>query len=910
MRKIAIDRNLLKKMLTAVLAAALLLFAAISLNSGAKAASAESLYIRKVVSVVYDDSGSMNNADSTFKRGEKHAYANYAMQAFCGMLNAEDTLYITYMNASKSNAADADRYGYKADNIELSAGEIQNSIDKIRAHQSNGGTPYGAVESAFNRLKAVETDNANTQYWLVVITDGDFDIDDGIVYNEERLNDKFKEYAETEMPNGTHPQITFLGIGNVVSPDEDEDGGIYTYTAQNATGITDAMNEMADRISGRTRLSSGSIKQINSNNIEVSSSIPLLNIVLFTQGTDATVTAAYHSDGGSLPIVRSASLGYTGYPQLSGGAFLVGDSAQSIEAGSYRITFSDAVDLDELVVLFEPALEVRASISINGREISDPGELDDTAKGDKLSVSFKIYEMGTDTVISSDLLPSGTDYEIAIYEDGSLAERVTGSGMQLSDYELKAVDTEIRASVAIDGFNPIVYSVSFEPSEEPRTVYTLSAEFGGETGVHIDDIGGGKIRINFSVYANGVRVTDPDVVRGLAPVITASPDGNSGTTSVSADGTIVYVPDRASAPDGAGDSFGVEVTCTLSNGASVSETYTIFLAKYEIVAADAAGQVKKTGFYNSDEGVSFYITRDGVKLNRAAIENEISISLNEEHSDLLTDIAISDDGTVTVVPYSEDEHVLSFGSWWGNWLYYFKLSGSDVVVTLNSRYGSADAVIDVVGESAAYQILNVYLPLLVEIAIAAFLIAWIILIIIKPRFKKGAVLYVFDVSYEESDKVPCHKLYSCNPIELDSYNKVWSNGRWKFKSKPDLIKDVPIRAVKGGEIEYDGMGSLYDVMSVIPKEAKLRSADNSSLVAKICDELDNGHPVLIQKLSANTNMLQNDDETEEVRSVETIPSDTFMLVLNNGDIGKVNGVSTIKSGVLYIYLIKETDEKN
>ena len=66
MRKIAIDRNLLKKMLTAVLAAALLLFAAISLNSGAKAASAESLYIRKVASVVYDDSGSMNNADSTF----------------------------------------------------------------------------------------------------------------------------------------------------------------------------------------------------------------------------------------------------------------------------------------------------------------------------------------------------------------------------------------------------------------------------------------------------------------------------------------------------------------------------------------------------------------------------------------------------------------------------------------------------------------------------------------------------------------------------------------------------------------------------------------------------------------------------------------------------------------------------
>ncbi|MBQ8697226.1 MAG: hypothetical protein IJ519_05845, partial [Clostridia bacterium] len=51
---------------------------------------AESLYIRKIVSVVYDDSGSMT--------GDKWAYANYAMQTFCGMLNSEDQLYITYMS--------------------------------------------------------------------------------------------------------------------------------------------------------------------------------------------------------------------------------------------------------------------------------------------------------------------------------------------------------------------------------------------------------------------------------------------------------------------------------------------------------------------------------------------------------------------------------------------------------------------------------------------------------------------------------------------------------------------------------------------------------------------------------------------------------------------------------------------
>ena len=48
---------------------------------------------RKIVSVVYDDSGSMD--------GDKWAYANYAMQSFCGMLNSDDQLFITYMSHSQ-----------------------------------------------------------------------------------------------------------------------------------------------------------------------------------------------------------------------------------------------------------------------------------------------------------------------------------------------------------------------------------------------------------------------------------------------------------------------------------------------------------------------------------------------------------------------------------------------------------------------------------------------------------------------------------------------------------------------------------------------------------------------------------------------------------------------------------------
>ena len=75
----------MKKIISVIFILTIILNMALGLSLSA---SAESLYIRKIVSVVYDDSGSME--------GDKWANANYAMQTFCGMLNSEDQLYITY----------------------------------------------------------------------------------------------------------------------------------------------------------------------------------------------------------------------------------------------------------------------------------------------------------------------------------------------------------------------------------------------------------------------------------------------------------------------------------------------------------------------------------------------------------------------------------------------------------------------------------------------------------------------------------------------------------------------------------------------------------------------------------------------------------------------------------------------
>ena len=401
---------MMRKIITFLLALAVLCGSVLTASN--LKASAESLYIRKIVSVVYDDSGSM--------RGDKWAYANYAMQSFCGMLNADDQLYITYMSDSQENA------NYVPEKIDLSSGDIQSSVDSIKQHAKTGSAPYTAVDIAYNKLKSVSDSNPNTQYWLVVITDGAFDEHFYLSTSESKdaLNSNFAKYAGEIMPNGTNPQITFLGIGDVIAPNEDQRKGIYTYSASDADGIIGAMSEMADRISGRTRLQKGAIKILDDKTIQVSSSIPLLNIAVFAQGSKAKVTSVTHGDAAGITISRNVTLDYPKYSDLVGGAFLIGDSQSVIGSGTYNITFDQKVDLNDVIILFEPALETRMTISVNGKELSDYSELDSVMEGDKISVSCKIYEMGTDTEIDPALMPPGTKFEIKrIYDASAMKDK-------------------------------------------------------------------------------------------------------------------------------------------------------------------------------------------------------------------------------------------------------------------------------------------------------------------------------------------------------------------------------------------------------------------------------------------------------------------------------------------------------
>lgn len=827
-----------RRIMAALLAAVIILSSFAFLAIGV---SAESLYIKKIVYVVYDDSGSMGSGKDNYS----FAYANYALQTLCGMLNSEDQLYIRYLSDYACEAYTGNPIGWSSGReaplrMSLESDDIQSSVDSIRTYIKSDWTPLEPVTEGFDRLAAVEDDDPNTQYWMVVIADGVFnDYERENLFDSEEdekklckngLNKEFGDFVKREMPNGTYPQVTFLSIGsNSVAPDEDENAGIFVEEADTSDGIISAMNRLADRISGRTRLEGKAIKKSGKKSIQVESSIPLLNMVVLSQSSDAKIESVKieGKERAPLEVVRSASIGFNGDDvksadaacswshdgaavNLSANSFLAASSDGGvISKGTYTITFDKEIEKEDIVVLFEPALEVRMFVTLNGNEIKDFSELDEAREGDVIGVSCKVFEMETDNEVSPDVLPKDSSFELTVLEDDGSGEMQVkkssdGKTMTLDEYTLRNISTEIRAKVSIKGFEPIVKSVQFKPLEH-IVKYDIKAEFASAVqSLKYDKFADNKdLAIVFTVFADGEAITDPAAVNALNFKISELPGGNHGVTKVDEKGRIIFTPDKATDTGSSDDYYSVPVTCSFldTEGEEKSATleYTVLLADYAVLSKDAEDAVRKNEFFKNKIGASFTIERDGKQLKKSDIDTLPTVTLNEEHSELKVDVKVEDDGTVVCTPYSENERKLNFGRWLFNWAYYFGLEGEDVTVTFSHPLGNGEAVVPVRAATLSYQIWCVYAPLITLIIVISLIVAYVVRFITKPRFAVNGAVYIGSLtkSFSKSNVHLCD--LSENPLK--EFNKLSNKTIWNpFKEVEANICGIRFIAGKGNKL--------------------------------------------------------------------------------------------------------------
>lgn len=634
-------------MIATVLFILTLLFSMMSVS-----VSAESLYIRKIVSIVYDDSGSMSNHGSP-----NWAYANYALQAFCGLLNTDDQLYVTYMSdAEKNSHAEPKR-------ISLDASSVQKSVDEIREHNASGNTPYGAIDIAFNKLKSIQDSNANTQYWLVVITDGEFQNGKYAVPLSE-LDGKLKGYSSQTMPNGSAPKISYLAIGeSAPRPTAYENDDIYVYESAGAKDIVSVMSRIADRVSGRSRLSGKDIVKISSDTIEISSAVPLLNIAVLSQNSSATIISAESAEN-KLSIQKSAKISYpeakglTTDISLRGGAFLLNNPSGNIDSGTYKIKFSESIELENVVVMIEPALEIRMSAWVNGTEAKSITELKNSHEKDEIKLVCKIYEIGTDNEISPSLLPNDTEYNVSVFENGSAVQSDNSQNMTVDGYMLKTVPTEITVSVSLKGFNPITLTTG-EFTPDKAIVYSLDVSYPDNFNMTMAQLKENREKIVFTVYADGDPVSKEQAQNLPFSIETDMP----GIVTYEEDGSVSFTPEyREPVTDiPTGD---IQVIGTLENVGSKTASVYVKPLEYSIecVSPDST-ELIRSDMKDNTAGIEFEAYVDGEKLDAGALKAaDISCSINGEYADKLRlNTEITDDGRIRAVPvYDKGEWLASY----------------------------------------------------------------------------------------------------------------------------------------------------------------------------------------------------------------------------------------------------------
>ena len=859
-------------------------------------ASAESLYTKKIVSLVYDDSTSMVS--------DRWVCANYALQSFCGMLNIGDELYVTYMSDCM-----------KSDDIDLSNDKIQDEVDGIRNHSSAGATPFDSVKTAYNKLINVDNKDANTQYWLVVISDGGFNDVDNSGFEFEKLLLETREVNNggkiesvkdfKKMPNGTNPHVVFLGIDGAPLPKLDVVDGRSTTT----NNLISEMSSMASEVSGRVKMDSSKIKlSDDKKSVEINPGMPYLNVAVFGKDTDAKIVddgVKFSGEGATPKILRTAKLespeklpeGVNGLitKSFSGTAYLIGDENKKMD-GTLTLTFDKEVKTDDLDILYEPAIELRRVITVNGKEIPED-ELGGITEGSKLSVSYELFEMGTDVKIDPKLLPKDTVYTVRVYENGEYEKPAREINVEkldqmvLFDYELKNVETLIEADVDLKGMKIRSYISSFKPSVYMPT-YTAKVDYKDNvTSIHIDSVpNNNELALIFTVFEDGTEITESSAVQALNLGIEASPNGNSGKVEY-LDGKIIFTPNYASTASSNVGYYDVDVVCKNPNGDILaSGGYSVKLAELGIVPADATKTVRKNELYGNTVSVSFEAYRDKgkIKLSKSDLEK---ISSPVVFNDKYTQLVYKDDyqdGVLLITPYDEKPHEVNFKTWWLNWWYYFHLPSEDIEVTLTCSYGKGTATIDIVEADFRYLILCVYLPLGLEILLIALLVAYVIRYFTKARFAPNAVLYVGSIDRSSKD-IGTHRI-SLHEVPLKGYNTFFN--LWNpFKELTVIADGISITAAKGGKIICNESFPWYSDMAK-PKKSSIRIMSPKDIV-EYCDEHDE---MIIHEIKP-TSVMDSQDSL--------VSQDDSVYYFINADIGyaKIGNkrMEVIESAVAFVY---------
>jgi len=383
----------------------------------------------KAIHIVYDDSGSMIKDDDNGKYLDRWAQAKYAMEVFAAMLEENDTMRVYYMS-------DFDvKHGGKVSapaRIEITGSrDAQSRVDNVHKTITEAwNTPYDTVVKAYNDLKKTNA----VDKWLVVLTDGDFNQENGIPLEREedvqKLGEKVNSYFSQYINESDDVRIIILAMGDIIKTVFKEvPGRIFYEQAKNNNEILGKITSICNRIFNRNKLSF-----TNETRREFSFDIPMLELLVFAQGDKAEVRGisgdnTYKpSKQVNVRYSEVAALNYRDDPVIIPRSLTgVVAAFQDLKKGAYSLDVAGAQTVE---IYYKPVVNVDINLLRNGRKI----KTQDLVEGNYQIQYGIVNEEGK--FFESSLL-GNVEYEATLQNDGQTTSIKSGDTVKLQQGDLK-----------------------------------------------------------------------------------------------------------------------------------------------------------------------------------------------------------------------------------------------------------------------------------------------------------------------------------------------------------------------------------------------------------------------------------------------------------------------------------------
>lgn len=621
--------------------------------------SSEVRYTQKIVSVVYDNSGSMSYGN----RGE---LATYSMRMLMAMFDERDTLVITPMNDLNGNVITVPGYGVE---VNLAApdreAEINRVVNTSGIFTENGGTPSEpiglAVSELINRgLKDADhlyEAEDNKEYWLIVMTDGD--IDGGA---EPSISAAVSDYPSLN--------TIFLSLDNptVNLKGSDLDNSGLHFDAYNADQDTlvSVMQEISNKMSGRYTLKKDADYTVNGNRVTINLDnlgFALSSVSVIAQNCGATMTSAIYQDQ-SVTITNGCVIEPKGIDGLKSAHSALLDGNDYFYEGTIELTYSGNVDANMLSIFAEPALRIVPYMEY--QDGSDWIRVDiqyineNLTPGDQIRVGYEVYEQA-----------SGDPIDLtSIF--GKAEESVTygGNVYKIGDkIPLVAGTHEIRIAVSVmDGAYSLVSS-EFCTVEQNPSYYRVECD-------HNETVtsSGFSGDVTYTVFIDNHPATVADLATYTYSATMFTPDGREINipVTVQSDGKIVA---SISENSGAFGKYNISFSITSEYRTTRSAEYTVTVAPasmtvgvsgsdhLSITQYDLKHNTEPFIFDLSAEGkpfpfdsglVTYKLTVGGIDVTEYTTVNEGALTYIPTEDSLLSIInSVGDHDVVLTVEYPE-----------------------------------------------------------------------------------------------------------------------------------------------------------------------------------------------------------------------------------------------------------------